>query len=117
MSEKLYSFCETFDMEKLKNIKDIERELLIDASFSCLFQKNGNQNIAKEILVYFKLIKVVKGSYIYIGDKNINNNYQKLKRTGVVSIPILDKKQLINMHKELEETLLSFPEYNRDLFG
>lgn len=114
MSRELNSFCETFNTDKLKNIKGIEKELLIDTAFSCLFQKNGNQTIAKKILVYFKLIKIVKGSCIYIGDKNINNNYQKLKRTGVVSIPVLDKKQLDNIHKELDETLLSFPEYNRD---
>ena len=111
----LNKFCDTLDISLLNNLDKIEKELLINASFSCLFEKAGNQDIATKILLHFKLIKIVKGSYVYIGDKNIKNNYQKLKRTGITTIPILDNEKLVKIQKEIEDILLSFPEYNRDI--
>ncbi len=111
----LNKFCDKLDLSLINNLDKTEKELLINASFSCLFEKAGDQDIASKILLHFKLIKIVKNSYVYIGNKNIKNNYQKLKRTGITTIPILDNEKLVEIQKEIEDTLLSFPEYNRDI--
>ena len=106
------NFCKTLDTRFIDKLDYITQQLLIDASYTSLFQKYGNQNIAEIILQHFNEIKKISGSWIYTGDFNLNG-YQSLKRMGVVTIPVIPLQEIPAIRKRFHQTLLKFPEYKR----
>ena len=114
MEEKIVKdFCKTLNTDLLKDISPIAKELLIDSSYTCLFQKHGNIQVAETILQYYGEIIKISDSWISQGDYNIKG-FKGLKRLGVVTIPVIDPSNLPELRKEFINTLREFPEYLRD---
>ena len=112
LENKLEKFCSTQDTKFLNNIDEITKLLLIDTSYSCLYQKYGNIQLANKVLEYYGEIQNILDVPIYNSQKPLNM-YQKLKRTGVTTLPVFSSEELIPLQKEFHQTLLSFPEYSR----
>lgn len=113
MEVPLKKFCDTKDTKYLKEINYLSQLLLIDVSYSCLFQKYGDLELAKTILKYYGEIETILDVSIHKSKTIATGSYQKLKRTGVTTIPVFTKTELPQLQKEFQETLLSFPEYSR----
>lgn len=113
----LEKFCSTKDAKFLDKLDEATKLLLIDTSYSCLYQKYGDLELAKIVLQYYGEISRISDTWVYssMGSyKNISNSYQQLKRTGVTTIPVFLLPEDLQLYqKKFQETLLTFPEYLR----
>ena len=106
-------FCKTLDTDLLKDISPKSKELLIDGSYTCLFQKYGNIKIAEIILQYYGEIIKISNSWISQGDYSLTG-FKGLKRLGVVTIPVIYPREIKDLRNKFMDTLRGFPEYKRD---
>ena len=119
MENYLNNFCSTRDTKFLDKLDESTKFLLIDAAYSCLYQKYGNLELAKIILQYYGEIIQIVGTWVYKGSKNFQNgtitdSYQQLKRTGVTTIPVFYNDADLHLYQQkFQEILLTFPEYSR----
>jgi hypothetical protein len=112
-SDIIELFCVNKNTELLDKLLPITKKLFIDSSYTCLFQKYGNIELAKKILLHYGEIKQLSNGVVYQGSYDYTG-YQSLKRIGVVTIPILSAKDLPEIRKQFIQTLDSFPEYKRN---
>lgn len=112
-AEIIQKFCESLDTSLLGQLSIRTKQLLIDGCYTSLFQKYGNQQTAEIVLEYFSEIEKVCGSWVYKGEFNLNG-YQALKRYGVTTVPVIPRKEIYDIRKRFCQTLIGFPEYNRD---
>lgn len=114
MEEKIIQeFCKTLDTTLLKNISSETSEFFIDNSYTCLFQKYGNKAAAETILSFYKEIINVSGTWI--SQKNHETKgFKALKRIGVVTLPVIDSKDIPKIREKFIDTLRDFPEYRKN---
>ena len=117
--EKIEKYCTTFDTKLLNKITNTTKDILVDICFQCLFEKNGNMTVASRTLEYLGYIGRVANTWVYNMELPMDgfDNYQKLKRVGVVTIPVIHPKKLTRYRQEFMDTLRNFPEYTRDPNG
>ena len=114
MEEKIIEeFCKTLDTKLLKNISSETAEFFIDNSYSCLFQNYGNKEAAETILSFYKEIINVSGTWIS-QKKYETKGFKALKRVGVVTIPVIDPKDIPKIRQKFMDTLRDFPEYKKN---
>lgn len=106
-------FCETMDTKYLHELSDDTREFFIAMAYTCLSQKYGRQEIAKKVLLHYEEIIENNGYLIYKGKKELTS-LERLIRTGVTTIPVIDEKNISKYRQKFIQTLREFPEYNRD---
>jgi len=107
-------FCKTLDTDSLKDLSPEAKELFIDGSYTCLFQKYGNINIAEIVLQYYGEIEKVSNSWVSkTKDYNLTG-FKSLKRLGVVTIPVIDPLHIKDLRNKFMNTLRGFPEYKRN---
>jgi hypothetical protein len=114
MDKLIYQYCNS-PSENIffKLNKDIQ-ELLIKTSFDVLSQKIGNLEKALEILQNTGDIKVLHDYIIYTDKKKILSNVEELSRKGITTIPIINPDKLKKYQEDFNNTLLNFPEYQRN---
>ena len=112
-AEIIRKFCKTLDTRLLDKLSHRAQQLLIDGSYTCLFQKYGNQKAAVIALQHFGEITESADSWVYQGDFDLNG-YQSLKRMGVVTIPVIPAEEIPEIRNKFLQTLRKFPEYKRD---
>lgn len=106
-------FCKTLDINILEQLSPTTVQLLINASFSVLFEKYGREDIALIVLRHFSLIYSHKYTNIYTSDYTLTG-YEALMKIGVTTIPIFSLEELPNIRNLFISTLHNFPEYLRD---
>lgn len=90
-------------------------ELTNRICFCALFQKNGNLELEKKILIESKEIieyKANNQSLFVKYNGKLSNDLESFIRSGVITIPILSKSELKGIQNEFLTTLKNFPEYN-----
>lgn len=104
--------------EIVKKIPPDTLEFLVEACFACMFQKVGDIDKARRILIQLGYLKQIDPddptTVTYVGDLKGLTPYQQLERTGVAVIPIIPKDELSDYRSEFKNTLREFPEYDRD---
>lgn len=106
-------FCETPNIENFSSLSEDEKEIVVDTSFKCLFQKFGKLDMVAEVLGGIDLINEICGYLIYTGEIITNNKLKNFIKTGVATIPIFEEQEIPFLQEQFDETLLSFPEYSR----
>lgn len=115
--ESLVLYCQDHNSNHLIGLNDETRDLLIEYCFRCLHQKIGYQQVAKDILQYFHRITILETHpecIVFNGDGNIMDPVSQLEQYGVACIQVYNIGEIKKLQKEFDQTLIDFPEYNRD---
>lgn len=115
--DNLSKFCNSADYAYLENIPKKYENLIVDYCYDILWQKYGNQQLAKDILLYFnkittKSVPDIKFEVI-INASYKNDTYSELIQNGITAIPIIKPEELKKYQKRFLETIENFPEYRR----
>lgn len=107
-------FCKNYqNTDLLKDLSPVAKELLIDGCYTCLFQKYGNIKIAEIVLQHYGELIKVSNSWVSKTKDNLTG-FKSLKRLGVVTIPVIDPREIKDLRNKFMDTLRGFPEYNRN---
>lgn len=113
--EILQEYVQTRDKKSLTRLSTQFKEILTDHCFRVLYQKNGNHELAREILynLYHNCISVLPENSLYL-QALYQDPVIQLERFGACTIPLLPQSDLKQARGEFQKTLLSFPEYRND---
>jgi hypothetical protein len=114
MKKQIRKFCRHPNISSFQSLTPALKEELIKTSFDVLYQKTGDQDKALEILQTIGQIKTVHGYHVYSSDFDLRDPIKELGRIGVTTLPIIPVDKLMKAQKRFDDTLISFPEYNRD---
>lgn len=111
--------CKKFDPDIFNKLSKPTIDIFISYSYLSLFQKYGNQELARQILIHTG--EIYSYSYkeqiytIYLKDCKDNlSPYESLKRIGITTVKVLDIEDIQQYRDDFKTTMREFPEYKRD---
>lgn len=107
-------YCNSPTIDIFSKLSEETQKDLIKTSFDVLSQKIGNLDKALEILQNTGDITILHDYIIYTGKNKILSNVEELCRKGITTIPVLNKDELKEFQEKFDQTLINFPEYQRN---
>ena len=111
------TICAEFDGEMFEKLPKQFINLFIQYSYTCLFYKQGNQTLARSILVHTGEIQssMFTGHLYTLYKKNdrLLSPYESLKRMGVTTVKVLEEDEINQYRTDFTNTMITFPEYKR----
>jgi len=118
--ELIKRICEdNFKKTDFESLSKPVADIFIKSCYTCLFNKCGNQDLARKILNYAGEIH----SYtydnqpytIYLKDIPTLSTYDSLIRSGVTTVKVFDETDIPRIQEDFKNVLRQFPEYKRNV--
>ena len=114
MDVLIKKYCNLPSVNIFSKLSEETRKEIIKTSFDVLSQKTGNLDKALEILQNTGDITILHDYIIYTNTNKILSNVEELSRKGITTIPVLNKDELKDYQEQFDQTLINFPEYQRN---
>jgi hypothetical protein len=111
------TICKKNKLKLLHKLPNQIKNIFIQYAYNSLYQKTGNRNLAKNILIELGEIEDKLDILIYTGKNNLKEPIIQLIRQGITTIPIIPLNEISKYRKDFIDTVQNFPEYiqNKDL--
>ena len=114
MDVLIKKYCNLPSVNIFSKLSEETRKEIIKTSFDVLSQKTGNLDKALEILQNTGDITILHDYIIYTNTNKILSNVEELSRKCITTIPVLNKDELKDYQEQFDQTLINFPEYQRN---
>jgi hypothetical protein len=118
--KKLCTNNSHFDPAIFNKLSKYTTDLFIDHAYTSLFQKFGDQQLARQILTHTG--EILSYSHndqeytIYNNKKSkLSQQHDSLKRIGITTVKVLNPEDISSYRTEFKRTMRAFPEYKRDV--